>query len=362
MQSQSDRNSVISVCTALVFAVTLFAATAPAQNLVVNGDFENGNRGFTTAYTLGDVSGPGTYNVGPNPSSAAGAYGDWCNCGDHTTGSGMMMIVNGANSSSWSIWEETVQVSPSTEYRFSYWGAEVDHVSSSLPRLALKINGRVIGSSYFPQNSPDNNGQWKNFTFTWNSGSSHSADLVLVDLNTDASWNDFAIDDISFSPVADAGGAPASGGTVSANGPITSHAQVTVKDANGVSIALKPEEKIALMFVNAIESMEDDCFRHLQRRCSLAELVAGVPSPDWKIGRLKYDPATDSNYTYIVSVNATREWTASATPQHPGLGGFFVDGRKGIISSTYFKPNGAATTKDVALSEIGIGGELFQVR
>jgi hypothetical protein len=36
----------------------------------------------------------------------------------------MMMIVNGANSASWPIWEETVSVTPSTDYTFSYWGAE----------------------------------------------------------------------------------------------------------------------------------------------------------------------------------------------------------------------------------------------
>jgi hypothetical protein len=219
MQSQWDRESIFSLCAALFFTVTLAAATANAQNLVVNGDFERGNSGFTTGYAFGDVSGPGTYSVGPNPSSAAGAYGDWCNCGDHTTGTGMMMIVNGANSSAWPVWEQSVRVSPSTEYRFSYWGAEIDHVSSSLPHLALKINGRVIGSSFFPQNSPDNNGQWRNFSFTWNSGSNRSADLVLVDLNTDTTWNDFAIDDISFSAVGEAGGLRAPGGTVSANRP-----------------------------------------------------------------------------------------------------------------------------------------------
>jgi hypothetical protein len=361
MQSQSERNSILYICTALFFVAILVTTTANAQNLVVNGDFERGNSGFTTGYAFGDVSGPGTYNIGPNPSSATGAYGDWCNCGDHTSGTGMMMIVNGANSASLPVWEEVVQVSPSTEYRFSYWGAEVDRASSSLPHLALRINGRVIGSSFFPQNSPDNNGQWKNFSFTWNSGSNHSADLALVDLNTDATWNDFAIDDISFSPAAEGGAAPATGGSASGDGSITSHAQITVKDANGASIALKPPEKVALMFMNAIDNMEDDCFRHLQRRCSLAELVAGVPSPDWKIGRLKYDPAADPNYKYLVSVDA-KGWTASANPLRGGLGGFFIDGRKGIFANTYFKANGAATTNDEELSEIGIGGELFQVR
>lgn len=184
------------------------ASTAPAaaQNLIVNGDFESGNSGFTTGYAFGDVSGPGTYNIATNPSTVSGAYGDWCNCGDHTSGAGMMLIANGATKVALPVWEQAVHVKPNTDYTFSYWGAEVDHDSSSLPHLAVKINGRVIGSSFFPRNSPDNGGQWQNYTFTWNSGSSHIANIALIDLNTDATWNDFALDDISFTPVSASGG------------------------------------------------------------------------------------------------------------------------------------------------------------
>jgi len=180
----------------LAAALVVGAQTSP--NLVINGDFENGNTGFTTGYTIGDVSNLGGYAIGVNPSTAPGAFGDWCICGDHTSGTGKMMIVNGATDATLPVWEETVAVTPSTEYTFSYWGAEVDHDSSSLPHLELKINGAVIGSSTFPEFSPDNGGQWQNYKFTWKSGTSKSADLVLIDLNSDASWNDFALDDISF--------------------------------------------------------------------------------------------------------------------------------------------------------------------
>jgi hypothetical protein len=167
--------------------------------LVTNGDFESGNEGFTTGYTYGDVSGPGTYWIGTNASQAPGANADWYNGGDHTTGKGNMLVVNGANSATTPVWEEVVSVTPNTTYTFSYWGADVDHDSNSLPRLQLKINGKSVGSNEFPANSPDNGGSWKNFTFTWNSGSSTRADLALFDLNTDTAWNDFALDDIRFS-------------------------------------------------------------------------------------------------------------------------------------------------------------------
>lgn len=199
--------TVFSIIGALALMVTGPAvAQGTGDNLVVNGDFEAGNTGFTSGYAFGEVRDPGTYTIGTNPFVAPGAYGDWCNCGDHTTGKGNMMIVNGANSATTPIWEEVVTVKPSTDYIFSYWAAEVDHVSRSVPRLFLRINGTILGVNSLSKVSPDNGGKWENFTFKWNSGSSQSADLALFDQNTDTAFNDFALDDISFSA---APGAPA---------------------------------------------------------------------------------------------------------------------------------------------------------
>ena len=341
-------------------ALTVAAQTG--RNLVVNGDFESGNTGFTSGYAFGNVSNPGGYFVGPNASTAPGAFADWCNCGDHTTGTGNMMIVNGATTAGWPVWEQTVSVAPSTNYTFSYWGAEVDHDSNSFPHLLVRVNGKVIGESTFPENSPDNGGQWQNYTFTWNSGSSHSADLDLSDQDTDSPWNDFAIDDIHFIAAAgSAGGTAPPAHTTSNSGPITTHAVVTVKDLQGVEIPLKQEEKIAVMFTEAIGSIEEDCSLHLSRRCTLAEMVAGPKSPGWKIGRLKYDPARDTNYKYTVTITGSG-WVAIATPQRAGLGGFYVDGTRGMIPNSYYNASGPATAKDKRLGDIDVSGELFDVQ
>ncbi len=346
-----------------LMTTALAVGKGAGQNLVVNGDFESGNTGFTTGYALGDVSGPGSYNIVKNPSTAQGSYGDWCNCGDHTTGSGMMMVVNGANSVSTPVWEEMVHVTPSTGYIFSYWGAEMDHDSSSLPRLLVKINGRVVGRGTIPEKSPDNGGSWYEYKSKWNSRSSTTAHLAIFDENTDTGWNDFMLDDIRFSSSSvTAGGAANEGRHASSTGPITTHAQITVKDAHGVVIPLKPQEKTALMFMQAISSLEDDCNLHLNRSCSLAELVAGPKAPGWDIGRLKYDPAKDPNYRYTVSTSKTG-WTASARPRRSGLGGFFDDDSNGMLgANTYYRANGPATNKDTNLEDISITGELFQVQ
>jgi hypothetical protein len=351
---------VIAALGLMVTALTAEAQTG--QNLVINGDFKSGNTGFTSGYAFGDLSNPGAYFIGPNPSSAQGAMGDWCNCGDHTTRNGNMMIVNGATSATLPVWEQTVSVAPSTSYIFSYWGAEVDHDSNSLPHLLVRINGREIGKSIIPEFSPDNGGQWQNYSFTWSSGSSQSADLAIFDLNTDAPWNDFALDDVSLSPIPGTAGKTASPARdASSSGPITTHAQVMVKDKQGIEINLKQEEKIALMFMEAIDSLENGCDLHVNRKCSLAELVAGPKSPGWNIGKLKYDPARDPNYKYTVTITGTR-WVASANPQRAGFGGLFIDGTGGMITNTYYNANGPATAKDRQLDEISVSGELFQVQ
>jgi hypothetical protein len=311
---------------------------------------------------VGDVSVPGNYSIGPNPSTAQGALGDWSNCGDHTTGNGNMMIVNGANSATLPVWEQTVSVAPSTSYTFSYWGAEMDHDSNSLPQLSVKINGRAIGKSILPELSPDNGGKWQNYTFSWNSGTNQSADLAIFDLNTDAPWNDFVIDDISFSTAPGSASKLASPARdASSLGPITTNALVMVKDKQGVEIKLKQEEKIALMFLEAISSLESSCDLHLNRKCSLAELVAGPNSPNWKNGKLKYDPARDSNYKYSVTITGN-SWVASANPLRAGMGGFFLDGSRGMIPNSYYNANGSATAKDSKLNEISISGEVFHVQ
>ena len=61
-----------------LLATCLAMGAGTSQNLVINGDFESGNTGFKTAYTLGDDSNPGGYTIGANPSTAPGAFGDWC--------------------------------------------------------------------------------------------------------------------------------------------------------------------------------------------------------------------------------------------------------------------------------------------
>jgi hypothetical protein len=122
----------------------------------------------------------------------------------------------------------------------------------------------------------------------------------------------------------------------SATGGITLQPGTTVEaKAGDQNIALKPAEKVALAFLQAIKSLEGDCVRHAQHLCTIAELVQGPKSTDnWKIAHLKYDPARDTNYKYVITPGANNRWTLAIIPQHPGIGGFFVDGTS-LINDTY---------------------------
>jgi hypothetical protein len=94
-------------------------------NLVVNGDFEAGNSGFTSAYIYGTggawglLSSPGQYAIATSPNLT---HTNFSNCPDHTpTGVGNMLVANGSSTPNTAVWCQTVNVSPNTDFIFSAW-------------------------------------------------------------------------------------------------------------------------------------------------------------------------------------------------------------------------------------------------
>ena len=90
-------------------------------NLVVNGDFESGNIGFSSDYTYCNTSNclqpESFYAVGSAPSFFHSAFVG----NDHTSGIGNLMIVNGAGTPNTNVWCQTITVIPNTQYLFSTW-------------------------------------------------------------------------------------------------------------------------------------------------------------------------------------------------------------------------------------------------
>lgn len=162
-------------------------------NLITNSNFNLGNTGFTSQYNYTpNNTTEGEYYVGNSPSAWYFAhYG----CGDHTTGNGNMLLVNGSPQPDAEVWKTTVAVTPNTNYSFSTWICSISVPNPA--QLAFSINGNAIGGLITASQPPCN---WFQFYTTWNSGNATTAVISVINKNTILFGNDFALDDIFFAP------------------------------------------------------------------------------------------------------------------------------------------------------------------
>lgn len=177
-----------------LFAVWLAAPlNSQGQNLVLNPGFEAGYAGFTTDYALyaGGGIGQNRYVVTNNPHSVEGT---WISSGDHTSGSGQMLVVDGSTNAGRVFWRQTVSVTTNTMHVFSTWALKVE--SQSPPILYFTINGAQQGTFHVLPMMPSG---WQGYGVRWNSGVTNSALLELRLQSTASGGNNLAIDDIVFS-------------------------------------------------------------------------------------------------------------------------------------------------------------------
>jgi gliding motility-associated-like protein len=161
------------------------------SNLVVNGDFSSGDTAFNSEYKSSNSGfNAGVYSVGSNITSWHPAMAA---CNDHTTVSGNMMMVNGADQLNVSVWTQKVSVKPNTSYIFSAWVQTITTINPA--QLQFSINGVTIGNIF---NADPQSCVWKNVYQTWNSGNSSVATISVVNMSPEYSGNDFALDDIFF--------------------------------------------------------------------------------------------------------------------------------------------------------------------
>jgi gliding motility-associated-like protein len=164
------------------------------NNLILNGDFNNGNTGFTSQYNFAVTNiTEGEYFVGVSPTAWNASLS---NCGDHTSGNSNMLLVNGAPIPDINVWKETITVTPNTNYAFSTWVQALYPPNPA--QLSFSINGSALGN-LITASLPTCT--WTQFYTTWNSGNITSATISIVNKNTEIQGNDFALDDISFAPV-----------------------------------------------------------------------------------------------------------------------------------------------------------------
>ena len=178
---------------------TLEGRSVALVNSVVNGNFETGdNTGFTSSYTYmpgpnGSIYNEGTYAI---TTDAGNNHPNFSCDEDHTTGSGYFMAVNGSGTPNTVVWEQTISVTPNTDYEFSTWVMSLSPTSPAV--LQFSINGVLLG---VPFNAISTTCEWNMFFEEWNSGSETTATISIVNQNTAGNGNDFSLDDIKFRKV-----------------------------------------------------------------------------------------------------------------------------------------------------------------
>ena len=178
----------------LLLILSMLGAVSVQANLLVNGDFESGNTGFTSDYIFESPAlGENRYFIASeNP--WAGTFGSLA---DHTSGSGSYMVVNAAANTFYNFWIQNVDVVEGVEYTFSGYIANITF--APLPTIQLLINGDTFSgnSTYTLENASV---AWNQFSFTWTSGFTGTIPLSLHETTGVAGGNDFAIDDLQMVP------------------------------------------------------------------------------------------------------------------------------------------------------------------
>jgi hypothetical protein len=181
---------------------------------VVNGDFE-GSGGFETLYGLyaGGSDAEGLYSIGTDPHAR---NINWSlpspDTGRPNPGSNMMMV-NGSTTAGVIVWKEQIRVKPCQKYVFSYYLGNLD--AGSLPEIKCTItdsDGTVLKEE--TASAPTTG--WTLVSYDLEPkckcpcarlglcctcACTRKVTFTLVDTITEASGNDFALDDITLTRV-----------------------------------------------------------------------------------------------------------------------------------------------------------------
>ncbi len=185
-----------------ILAVGIFSLTY--SDLIVNGDFELGSVGFYTDYfdcgPLGYLHPDEVFTITTNPSINHGAAVSY---GDHTSGHGNMMAINGSANPNAIVWGQDVDLVANTDYEFSIFISS--WTASNLADLNFSLNGGAVFLGAIT--APSIAGQWNEYTLSFNSGGL-SGNTFLSFVDTDGSYggNDFAVDDLSLVSVPEPSG------------------------------------------------------------------------------------------------------------------------------------------------------------
>ena len=170
-------------------------------NIVYNGDFEEGNKGFWSQYSYTtEAHGSGyAQGLGPEGRYAGGAnpnyyHQNFCDFSGSTRKK--MLIANGNAGTDKVVYAATFDVEPNQNYIVSFEAANVSSAKEDeIPQFQFSVSGEKLGSVFKISQTKC---EWKEYYQIWNSGSHTNATITILNQNTKASGNDFAIDNITY--------------------------------------------------------------------------------------------------------------------------------------------------------------------
>ncbi len=185
----------------LLAAAGTAAIVGSAQaNSIVNGDFEAGNTGFTSAYLYvppASIYDPARYSIVQFDT----IHSSWVDFADHTTGDGNVghyMIVNGTDAGLGPTWAQDQSLSVG-RYELSGWFASLfPDAPASLQFRVVDGNGSTISPTFTAPLPP---GVWAQRSFTFDVTAAGTYSVQIWDTNDAFSGNDYAIDDINLTVV-----------------------------------------------------------------------------------------------------------------------------------------------------------------
>ena len=195
-----------SITVAPVDTTTYYATSIQlGPELIVNGDFEQGNVGFETEcdYRPGSESDLAFNGYAFSDGTDVTSHnGGWVNILP-PSGSGVFFLCDASTEYGENapiVWKQTVHVNPQTQYLWSFKATEVCPSCESITQFSLYINGN--NTEY--QHNTIERGKWSTIGYLWNSDTTTIVELSLRQIHQNSeSGNDFGLDDISFRAVID---------------------------------------------------------------------------------------------------------------------------------------------------------------
>jgi hypothetical protein len=159
---------------------------ADSANLVVNGDFENGNADFTSGLVEDCTCESDSYCISEEFADKCVSFNPF-----NFSGNGKFMIVDGPANTGADIWCQQINLTANEEYIFAFRGRSGQ--AFNLPDLQLYFGTNSSGQ---PVQSVSEVGDWAYYFFTYKTTTGGMTDVCLRQENFGFSSYDYALDDL----------------------------------------------------------------------------------------------------------------------------------------------------------------------